>query len=149
MSKKIQQNLIPLIIRINDACMRKQMYILNFPYSNVNIQFLKTLIQLGFIIGYLIHNSITVDYYPVSLWTTKTFINIHLKIKKNISIIKKITLFSTGTRGLYYTISQLKNLQKNNINTKYILHTSQYGIISNETAIKMRIGGELICSITC
>jgi ribosomal protein S8 len=123
------------------------MFIKNLPFSSITIYFLKCLLSLGFIHQFYSFKVKTPFYYPALLCDITHFINLTIKIKKYIPIIKKIKILSTSSKGFFVNQQQLKNILQKNLTFKYILHTPKYGLIDGENAIKFKTGGELICVI--
>lgn len=70
-------------------------------------------------------------------------IHIFLKYKGNLSLIKKIELFSSSKRRCFIKISDIKKLPFDKI---YIISTSK-GMVTNSDALRINLGGELICAI--
>jgi len=74
----------------------------------------------------------------------REYIKIFLKYDKNNKpIINKIQIVSKPGKRVYIKKNEMKNIYDNGI---YILSTSN-GILSNLSAKKMKIGGEIICKI--
>jgi len=74
----------------------------------------------------------------------REYIKIFLNYDKNNKpIINKIQIISKPGRRVYIKKNEMKNIYDNGI---YILSTSN-GILSNLSAKKMKIGGEIICKI--
>jgi small subunit ribosomal protein S8 len=85
------------------------------------------------------------DYKVVDTDPKKKTITVTLKYDDNDnSVINEIKRISKPGRRMYKNASELKNF-KNGYGT--IVVSTNKGVVSNEEAYKLNVGGELICSI--
>lgn len=98
------------------------------PKQKQSIQIVDLLFQEGLIRRYRVLNN---------------KIYIFLKYKDTYPLIKKIKLFSSSTKRQFIKIKEVQKLPFDKI---YIISTSK-GIVTNLQALKLNLGGELICSI--
>lgn len=97
------------------------------------IQILNVLYKEGYILGYQFLSS------------DSNLIQVSLKYINSVAVIKKIKIFSKVSKKIYCNLNMLSK-QKNN-NQLTIVSTSK-GYLSANEALKLKIGGELICLIS-
>jgi len=85
------------------------------------------------------------DYKVVDTDSVKKNISVTLKYDDNEnSVINELKRLSKGGRRVYKNASELKSF-KNGYGT--IVVSTSKGVISNDEAYKLNVGGEVICSI--
>ena len=85
------------------------------------------------------------DYKVVDTDPVKKTISVTLKYDDNEnSVINELKRLSKSGRRVYKNASEMKNF-KNGYGT--IIVSTNKGVISNEEAYKLNVGGELLCSI--
>lgn len=106
--------------------------------SKIIISILNILQELGYIRGYRLIN---INYIPK--------IEILLKYKNQIPVIKNIIIISKPSKRIYISIDELYNKYMStdtSVDKIYILSTSK-GIMTHLKAYNLNIGGEIICCI--
>jgi len=135
----VSDPLADLFTRIRNAQRAGLLEIIYRP-SKLNKQILKLLFREGYIEGYF-----ELVEYNVSLFSEKNvLVCIKLKYEEGLPCIKKIERISTPGCRVY---TKLYNLEKpyNGLGT-YILSTSK-GILSDQEATNLKVGGELLGKI--
>jgi small subunit ribosomal protein S8 len=85
------------------------------------------------------------DYKVVDTDPVKKSISVTLKYDENDnSVINELKRLSKSGRRVYKNASELKNF-KNGYGT--IIVSTNKGVISNDEAYKLNVGGEVLCSI--
>jgi len=85
------------------------------------------------------------DYKVVDTDPVKKTISVTLKYDDNEnSVINELKRLSKSGRRVYKNASEMKNF-KNGYGT--IIVSTNKGVISNEEAYKLNVGGELLCSV--
>ena len=85
------------------------------------------------------------DYKVVDTDPVKKTISVTLKYDDNgNSVINELKRLSKSGRRVYKNASEMKNF-KNGYGT--IIVSTNKGVISNEEAYKLNVGGELLCSV--
>ena len=85
------------------------------------------------------------DYKVVDTDPVKKSISVTLKYDENDnSVINELKRLSKGGRRVYKNASELKSF-KNGYGT--IIVSTNKGVISNDEAYKLNVGGEVLCSI--
>ena len=85
------------------------------------------------------------DYKVVDTDPVKKSISVTLKYDDNDnSVINELKRLSKGGRRVYKTASELKSF-KNGYGT--IIVSTNKGVISNDEAYKLNVGGEILCSV--
>jgi len=85
------------------------------------------------------------DYKVVDTDPVKKTISVTLKYDDNDnSVINELKRLSKSGRRVYKNASEMKNF-KNGYGT--IIVSTNKGVISNEEAYKLNVGGELLCSV--
>jgi len=121
------------LTRIRNAAMRKmEMTTLN--YSRLMEDILKVFEEKGYI-----------DSYKVIEDGNKKFINVTLKYDENgDSVINEVKKVSKPGRRVYKGYEDLKRF-KNGFGTLVV--STNKGVLPNDEAYKLKVGGEVICSI--
>ena len=85
------------------------------------------------------------DYKVVDTDPVKKSISVTLKYDENDnSVINELKRLSKSGRRVYKNASELKNF-KNGYGT--IIVSTNKGVISNDEAYKLNVGGEILCSV--
>ncbi|MEA3554352.1 MAG: 30S ribosomal protein S8 [Campylobacterota bacterium] len=85
------------------------------------------------------------DYKVVDTDPVKKSISVTLKYDENDnSVINELKRLSKGGRRVYKNASELKSF-KNGYGT--IIVSTNKGVISNDEAYKLNVGGEILCSV--
>ena len=85
------------------------------------------------------------DYKVVDTDPVKKSISVTLKYDDNEkTVINELKRLSKGGRRVYKNASELKNF-KNGYGT--IIVSTNKGVISNDEAYKLNVGGEILCSV--
>ena len=85
------------------------------------------------------------DYKVVDTDPVKKSISVTLKFDDNDnSVINELKRLSKGGRRVYKNASELKSF-KNGYGT--IIVSTNKGVISNDEAYKLNVGGEILCSV--
>jgi len=113
--------------KIKNGCLLRKTKIVQLKSKQI-INILNLLIKEGYIRGYKL--------------TLNNNIDVYLKYKNNIPVIKDIKRLSKPSRRLYIKNKDLFKKQKGFL----ILSTSK-GFLTDLQAKKLNIGGELICKI--
>ena len=95
-------------------------------------QFLKTLWDEGFILGYK------------TVQTNKNQLKIFLKYKKRNPVINSIKFVSKPSKRVYFSVKQLWKINSNN---NLIIISTSKGLLSIFQCKKLKIGGELFVII--
>jgi small subunit ribosomal protein S8 len=101
-------------------------------YSEICKHILDILYDEGYIRGYRLSNKYTIE--------------ILLKYIDNKPVINQIIRISKPGCRIYYSINDLLNIMKIDSSIIYILSTSK-GLMSSRKAIKLNIGGEVLCKV--
>ena len=118
-----------LITKIRNALYAKQINIL-IPMNKTHLQFLNVLYRAGFISNFKIHqNQLLLDFKYDSFFQP---------------VILSIQIISKPSKSIYIQYHNIKSLQAQH--SIFILHTSK-GILTHEEALKMKLGGQLICKM--
>lgn len=115
-----------------------------FSIEVLNSKYIQNILKVLYTEGYII----SYNYNHTSELVKKT---IEVILKYDIfgqPVIKNITIISKPGLRKYVTLNELIKLRKKNIrlNNIYIISTSK-GVVSDLEAIKLNLGGELICKI--
>jgi len=122
------------LTRVRNAAMRK-LEVTTLVHSNAVEAVCNVLKQKEYIEDYKV-----VDTDPV-----KKTISVTLKYDENDnSVINELKRLSKSGRRVYKSASELKNF-KNGYGT--IIVSTNKGVISNEEAYKLNVGGEILCSV--
>jgi small subunit ribosomal protein S8 len=122
------------LTRVRNASMRK-LEVTTLIHSNIVEAVCNVLKQKEYIEDYKV-----VDTDPV-----KKSISVTLKYDDNEnSVINELKRLSKSGRRVYKNASELKNF-KNGYGT--IIVSTNKGVISNEEAYKLNVGGEVLCSV--
>lgn len=123
---------------LNSAYKKQLNYCVYF-FNNYILNLLKLIKYLNLIFNYY------------TIFSTNIKINKLVIIYFNNNIIKKkkqlIKSLSNHSRYIYISIKKLHYLVKNNKKILFILNTSK-GLLLHTEALKLNIGGQLLCSIT-
>lgn len=98
--------------------------------TSINIQVLDVLMKLGFIRGYSEDK------------TNTNYIIILLKYYNGFGIIRDIKKISTVNRRVYITYNTLAKIKDYKL--KILVLSTPLGILSNDEALKLKVGGELL-----
>ena len=98
--------------------------------TSINIQVLYVLMKLGFIRGYSEDK------------TNPNYIIILLKYYNGFGIIRNIKKISTVNRRVYITYDTLAKIKDYKL--KILVLSTSLGILSNDEALKLKVGGELL-----
>jgi len=121
------------LTRIRNASMRRH-EVTKLLYSKIVEQIMSVFQAKGYI-----------DSYNVIDESGKKFINIVLKYdEKGKSVINELKRVSKAGRRIYKPCSEIKKF-KNGYGT--IVITTSKGVLSNEEAHKLGVGGEVLCTI--
>jgi small subunit ribosomal protein S8 len=121
------------LTRIRNASMRRH-EVTKLLYSKIVEQIMSVFQAKGYI-----------DSYNVIDENGKKFINIVLKYdEKGKSVINELKRVSKAGRRIYKPCSEIKKF-KNGYGT--IVITTSKGVLSNEEAHKLGVGGEVLCTI--
>jgi small subunit ribosomal protein S8 len=121
------------LTRIRNAAMRK-LEVTQLMYSRLMEDVLKVFQEKGYI-----------ESYKVIEDGNKKFINVTLKYDENgDSVINEIKRISKPGRRVYKGYEDIKNY-KNGFGTLVI--STNKGVLPNDKAYKLKVGGEVICSI--
>jgi small subunit ribosomal protein S8 len=121
------------LTRIRNAAMRK-MEVTQLLYSKLMEDILKVFAEKGYIEGYKVIED-----------GNKKFINVTLKYDENgDSVINEVKRISKPGRRVYKGYEDIKNF-KNGFGT--IVVSTNKGVLANDEAYKLKVGGEVICSI--
>ncbi|MFI4847242.1 MAG: 30S ribosomal protein S8 [Candidatus Makana argininalis] len=118
------------IIRNGQIAKKKKVYI---PYSVFKKEIIKILYKEGFIKKYTIKKNI------------KTFLKVKLKYFKGKSVIENIKRISKPSLRVY---KKYKKLPKVIYGIGIAILSTSKGIMSDKTARKLMIGGEIICHVS-
>lgn len=122
------------ITRVRNASMRK-LDVTTLIHSNTVEAVLNVLVQKEYIESYNVEE----------LATNKKTIKVVLKYDENEnSVINEVKRISKSGRRVYKNASELKSF-KNGYGT--IIVSTNKGVVSNDEAYKLNVGGELLCSI--
>ncbi|MEA3315681.1 MAG: 30S ribosomal protein S8 [Campylobacterota bacterium] len=122
------------LTRVRNAAMRK-LEVTTLVHSNTVEAVCNVLKQKEYIEDYKV-----VDTDPI-----KKSISVTLKYDENDnSVINELKRLSKSGRRVYKNASELKNF-KNGYGT--IIVSTNKGVISNDEAYKLNVGGELLCSV--
>jgi ribosomal protein S8 len=116
-------------IKVGVKCSKTQIYYSGGPKFLVNL--IKAIYDEGLVLRYVV--------------SRENFLTITVFLKSN--LIKDIKIVSTPGRKLYTTVYQLQSEVFKNPRFIYFISTSRYGIISSNTALKMNVGGEVLCVV--
>ena len=120
------------LTRIRNASMRK-LDSTTLIYAKVVESILKIFKEKGYIEGYhVIENG------------SKKSIQVNLKYKNNQSVISELKRVSKPGRRVYRSAGDIKQF-KNGYGT--IIITTSKGVLSNDEAHRLGVGGEVLCSI--
>lgn len=121
------------LTRIRNASMRKQEST-KLLYSKSVEAILKVLVEKGYIESYKADES-----------ETKRFIDVSLKYDdRGASVINEIKRVSKPGRRIYKPANEIKKF-KNGYGT--IIITTSKGVLSNDQAHAMNVGGEVLCTV--
>jgi len=121
------------LTRIRNAAERK-LEVTQLLYSKLMEDILKVFEEKGYIEGYKIIED-----------GNKKFINVTLKYDENgDSVINEVKRISKPGRRVYKGYEEIKNY-KNGFGT-LVLSTNK-GVLPNDKAYKLKVGGEVLCSI--
>ena len=121
------------LTRIRNAAMRK-MEVTTLNYSKLMEDVLKVFEQKGYI-----------ESYKVVEDGNKKFINVTLKYDENgDSVINEIKRVSKPGRRVYKGYEDIKRF-KNGFGTLVV--STNKGVLPNDEAYRLKVGGEVICSI--
>jgi len=121
------------LTRIRNASMRK-LEVAKLLHSNLMENVLKVFKEKGYI-----------EDYKVVEDGNKKFINVTLKYDDNDeSVINELKKISTPGRRVYKGYEDIKSFKKG-FGT-LVVSTSK-GVLANDEAYKLKVGGEIICSI--
>ena len=124
-----------MLTRIRNGQMAKLIAVIA-PYSSFNEGILKVLLEEGFIKDY------SVNEVRAGIRELK----IILSYSKNHGVIKQINKVTRPGLRVYYSVAELQLKKFYNGLGLYILSTSK-GIMSDRSARKLNIGGEVICNV--
>jgi small subunit ribosomal protein S8 len=120
------------LTRIRNASMRK-LDSTTLIYAKVVESILKIFKEKGYIEGYhIVENG------------SKKSIQVNLKYKNNQSVINELKRVSKPERRVYRSAGDIKQF-KNGYGT--IIITTSKGVLSNDEAHRLGVGGEVLCSI--
>jgi small subunit ribosomal protein S8 len=102
------------------------------PRTKVSISILHLLFVEGFISGYYIKNSKSIE--------------VRIAYTYNKAIISQLKRISKPSNRVYWSVRSLKRIMKAEPLSFYILSTNQ-GIVSSTFASLYNVGGEVICKI--
>lgn len=123
-----------LLARIRNAVVARHNKV-DVPASNIKVEIVKILKDEGFIKNFKIIED-----------NKQNVIRIYLKYTEdNVSAIEKLERISKPSRRIYVGIEDIKTI---NNNLGITILSTPKGIITNKTARKERVGGELICLIS-
>jgi small subunit ribosomal protein S8 len=121
------------LTRIRNAAQRK-MEVTQLNYSRLMEDVLKVFKEKGYI-----------EDYKIIEDGNKKFINVTLKYDENgDSVINEVKKISKPGRRVYKGYKEIKNF-KNGFGTLVV--STNKGVLSNDEAYKLKVGGEVICSI--
>lgn len=121
------------LTRIRNASMRKQEST-KLLYSKSVEAILKVLVEKGYI-----------ESYKADEADTKRFIDVFLKYDdRGNSVINEIKRVSKPGRRVYKPASEIKKF-KNGYGT--IIITTSKGVLSNDKAHELNVGGEVLCTV--
>ncbi len=121
------------LTRIRNAAMRK-LEVTQLLHSKLMEDVLKVFEEKGYI-----------ESYKVIEDGNKKFINVTLKYDENgDSVINEVTRISKPGRRVYKGYQDLKRF-KNGFGTLVV--STNKGVLPNDKAYKLKVGGEVICSI--
>ena len=121
------------LTRIRNAAMRK-LEVTQLLHSRLMEDVLKVFEEKGYI-----------ESYKVIEDGNKKFINVTLKYDENgDSVINEVTRISKPGRRVYKGYQDLKRF-KNGFGTLVV--STNKGVLPNDKAYKLKVGGEVICSI--
>jgi ribosomal protein S8 len=75
----------------------------------------------------------------------ENFLTITVFLKQN--LIKDIRVISTPGRKVYTSVYLLRSWVFKSPRSLFFISTSKYGIISSDFALKMNVGGEVLCIV--
>ena len=121
------------LTRIRNASMRK-LEVAKLLHSNLMENVLKVFKEKGYI-----------EDYKVVEDGNKKFINVTLKYDDNgDSVINELKKVSTPGRRVYKGYEDIRNFKKG---FGTLVVSTNKGVLANDEAYKLKVGGEIICSI--
>ncbi len=125
----VNYNIADLITRINNSISKNKSIVI-VPFTKDNYQILTFLTKLGIL----------------TILQDKQYLNLLVaEIRKDSTTRHWFKLISKPGRRVYLKYKDLKDFNKGH--KVYLLRTSQ-GILSSQTAIQLKIGGELLMKIS-
>ena len=129
------------ISRIKGGIKLKQ-NIIQLNYSKFILNFVQLLHIEGYIRSFKIYKKIT----KKNIYKKQIEINLAYDQNQN-SIIQELNLLSKPGNRLYMSNKQLKALVFKKLHLNVYFISTSFGLISHVNAIKLNIGGEVICKI--
>ena len=123
--------LASLLVSINRGIVLKKKTI-SHKSSNFLIQIIKQFQKLGLISGFYQKNNLLFIYLKYDIFGN--------------CVIKKLELMSKPGSKLYKNLFNIEKICSHNPSNLYLLSTS-LGVLNNIQALKLNIGGELLCKI--
>lgn len=123
----LQDTLSHLLTKIRNAFKYKHFQI-EHPNSSFIRQVVEILYYQGYIRGFYIKSGTIIVF---------------LKYHQDTSVITEISRVSKPSRRVYWSVKELSNYN----NPGILICSTSKGIVSNQTAVKLNLGGEILCKI--
>jgi len=133
---QVNDSIASLLTTIRTGQKLQKLYVIHYS-SKLLCQILDVLVREGYLLGYS-------SFYSIHS-SQKKFIKIFLKYTiTGLPVIKSIIRVSKASQKLYF--NKLNQKKKDSLLGIYIIATSK-GILSDQEARKLNIGGEILCKI--